>query len=168
MVLAVSGLWSTVRPLAAVVSGLFRGAAVRATKQAIAEALRIDPAVSELVPAAQVFAVERATIPTLPAIELVGVTSSRVGDGPMIRHLLSIEVTVSHASEDGADELLAGAVRAVRRRLGAAEHDTAPIALAGGGGVLIDVQETRWSVSASDASSVIRGASVSVHVEVSE
>ena len=97
---------------------------MRATKVAIAAAIAADAAVSELVPAAQVFAVERATVPTLPAIELVGVTSSRVGDGPMIRHLLSIEVTVSHSTENGADELLDGAVRAVRRRLGAARSMT--------------------------------------------
>ena len=112
---AVSWLRSPVRPRAALVSVLLRGPAVRATKQAIAEALRIDPAVSELVPAAQVFAVERATLPTLPSIELVGVSSERVDTGPLVKHELSVQCTVSHPTEDGADELLDSIVR-VRTR----------------------------------------------------
>ena len=69
---------------------------MRPVKTAIAAALQTDAAVSELVPAAQVFSVERSTIPTLPAVEVIGVTSERVGDGPMVRHDLSCEVTVSH------------------------------------------------------------------------
>ena len=86
----------------------------------------------------------------------------------MVRHELSVEVTVSHATEDGADELLDGIVRAVRQRIGAAEHQTAPIALASGEGCLAVLAGTRWSVSASDASSVIRGAAISLSVEVAE
>ena len=74
---------------------------MRATKTAIAEALRTDAAVSELVPATSVYATERATLPTLPAIEVIAVSTERVEDGPMVRHELSIEVTVSHATEDG-------------------------------------------------------------------
>ena len=69
---------------------------MRPTKLAIADALGTDPAVAELVPDAQVFAVERATVPALPSIEVIGITSERVGDGPMVKHELSIEVTVSH------------------------------------------------------------------------
>ena len=141
---------------------------MRAAKTAIAAALRTDAAVSELVPPAQIYAVERATLPTLPAVEVIALSSERVDDGPLVRHELSVEVTVSHATEDGADELLAGIVRAVRQRIGAAEHQIAPIALASGEGALCVLGGTRWSISASDASSVIRGAAVALSVEVAE
>ena len=141
---------------------------MRATRQALAAALAADDAVSELVPAAQVFEVERATVPTLPSIELIGVTSERVNDGPMVRHELSCEITVSHATEDGADGLLDGIVRAVRQRVIDAEHSTRPIDLASGEGCLCVLGGTRWSISAANTSGVIRGASVSVHVEVAE
>ena len=141
---------------------------MRATKSAIAEALQTDAAVLGLVPPAHVFAVERASLPTLPAIEIIGISTERVDTGPMIRHSMSIEITVSHATEDGADELLDGAVRAVRHRLGAAEYDSAPIALAGGEGVLVELRETRWSVSASGTAGVIRGAAVALVAVVSE
>ena len=40
---------------------------MRATKVAIAEALRTDAAVSALVPAAQVFSGRAATVPVLPS-----------------------------------------------------------------------------------------------------
>ena len=68
----------------------------RASKQAIAAALREDAEVAALVPDEQIYAVERAVLPTLPAIEIVGL-SSEVDTWPMVRHELSIEVTVSHA-----------------------------------------------------------------------
>ena len=141
---------------------------MRATRQALAAALAADDAVSALVPAAQVFAVERATIPTLPSIELIGVTSERVDTGPMVRHELSVECTVSHQAEDGADELLDSIVRTVRARLSDAEHSTRPIALASGEGCLCVLAGTRWSISAANTSGVIRGASVSLSVEVGE
>ena len=141
---------------------------MRATKTAIAEALRTDAAVSELVPRAQIYAVERATLPTLPAVEVIALSSERVDTGPMLRHALSVEVTVSHATEDGADELLDAVVRAVRQRIGAAERQLRPIALASGEGCLCVLGGTRWSISAANASSVIRGASVSLSVEVGE
>ena len=141
---------------------------MRATRQALAAALAADDAVSELVPAAQVFAVERTTVPTLPSIELIGVTSERVDTGPMVRHELSVECTVSHQAEDGADELLDSIVRAVRARLRDAEHSTRPIALASGEGCLCVLGGTRWSISAPSTSGVIRGASVSLSVEVGE
>ena len=99
---------------------------MRATKQAIRDALAADEAVAALLPAAQFFAVERATVPTLPAIEIIAISSERVDTGPMIRHQLSIEVTVSHPTEDGADLALDAIVRAVRRRLSAAEDSTRP------------------------------------------
>ena len=89
---------------------------MRATKTAIAEALRTDAAVSELVPPAQIYAVERATLPTLPAVEVIALSSERVDTGPMVRHAMNVEVTVSHQAEDGADELLDAVVRAVRAR----------------------------------------------------
>ena len=142
---------------------------MRATKQAIAEALRTDAAVAELVPAGQVFAVERAVIPALPSVEVIGISSERVDTGPMVRHELSCEITVSHTSEDGADALLDAIVRAVRQRLADAEHSIRPIPPSRpGGNVLVELGSTRWSVSASDASSVIRGASVSVQAEGDE
>ena len=86
----------------------------------------------------------------------------------MIRHALTIEVTASHQSEDGADALVDSIVRAVRLRLADAAYGGRPISLAGGENVLVVLEATRWSVSASDASSVIRGASVALSVEASE
>ena len=141
---------------------------MRPVKVAIRSALASDTAVSKLVPDAQIYAVERATLPTLPAVEVIGLSSERVGDGPMVQHELSVEVTVSHTTEDGADEALNAVVRAVRQRIGAAEHDTRPIALASGEGALCVLAGTRWSISASGASSVIRGAAISLRVQVSE
>ena len=99
---------------------------MRPVKVALSRALRTDAAVSELVPPAQVFSVERSTVPVLPSIEVIGLSSERVDTGPMLRHELSIEVTVRHPSEDGADELLDAVVRAVRARLSDAEHSNAP------------------------------------------
>ena len=141
---------------------------MRPVKVAIAEALRTDAAVSELVPDAQIFAVERATIPSLPALEAIGVTSERVDTGPMVRHELSVECTVSHPHEDGADTLLDAIVRAVRARLSDAEHSTRPIALASGEGVLVVVHGTRWSVSAKGTSGTVRGAAVALTVTVND
>ena len=143
---------------------------MRPVKVAIAMALSDDAAVSELVPATSVYTVERSTIPTLPSVEVVGLSSERVNDGPLARHALAVEVTVSHQTEDGADLALDGIVRAVRRRLSDAEHDTRPMnrALASGENALCVLGGTRWSISASDASGVIRGAAVSLSVAVSE
>ena len=141
---------------------------MRATKQAIAAALRDDAAVAALVPGGQVFAVERATVPTLPAVEVIGVSSERVDGGPMIRHTLAIEATVSAATEDGSDAALDGIVRALRRRLSDAERSELPIRLESGEGVLIELGGTRWSVSASGSTGVIRGASVALAAEVGE
>ena len=141
---------------------------MRPVKTAIAEALRTDAAVSELVPDAQIFAVERATVPTLPSIELIGVTSERVGDGPMVRHELSCEITAAHSTEDGADELLSDIVQAVRQRLDAAERQEPEIALASGEGCLVVLAGTRWSISAANTSGIVRGASISLSGLVSE
>ena len=123
---------------------------------------------SALVPATSVYAVERATLPTLPAIEVIAVATERVEDGPMVRHELSVEVTVSHATEDGADAALDAIVRAVRQRLDAAERQLPEIALASGEGCLVVLGGTRWSVSASGTSTVIRGAAVAVTAMESE
>ena len=141
---------------------------MRAVKVALADALRDDPAVSALVPSAQVFAVERATVPSLPSIEVIAVTSSRVGDGPMVRHELSVECTVSSPAEDTADELLDGIVAAVRARLATSETTFDPINLASGERALVALGGTRWSISASSTSSVIRGAAITLSVEVAE
>ena len=141
---------------------------MRATKVAIAAALAADDAISELVPAAQVFATERSTLPTLPAVEVIAVSSERVDTGPMLLHSLSVECTVSHPTEDGADALLDDIVRAVRARLSASEDSTRRIALATGEGCLCVLAGTRWSVSAANASGIVRGAAVALSVEVSE
>ena len=45
---------------------------------------------------------------------MIAVSSERVDDGPLVRHELSVEITVSHTTEDGADALLDELVRAVR------------------------------------------------------
>ena len=141
---------------------------MRAIKVAIAAALAADTAVAELVPAAQVFAVERATVPTLPSIEVIGVSSELVDTGPLVRHQLSIEVTVRSAAEDTADESLDAVVRAVRQRLSAAAREIPRISLSGGAGVLVELGGTRWSVSASDVTTIIRGAAISLTVSASE
>ena len=141
---------------------------MRAVKQALAAALRADTAVAALVPSAQVFAVERAVVPVLPAVELVGVSSERVGDGPMVRHELSVECTVSHQTEDGADSLLDAIVAVVRGRLAASEDSTRPIPLASGERALVALGGTRWSISAQSTSTVIRGAAITLAVEAAE
>ena len=144
------------------------GRVVRAVKLALAQAFRDDAVVAALVPGAQIFAVERATLPALPAVEVIGISSERVGNGPMIRHELSIEATVTHPTEDGSDEQLDAIVRAVRRRLGDAATSERPIALESREGVLVALGGTRWSVSASGSTGVIRGASVALAAEVAE
>ena len=121
-----------------------------------------------MVPATQIHSVERATLPVLPAVELVGVSSERVDTGPLIRHELSCEITVGHTSEDGADTALDAIVGAVRRRLGAAERAVDPIDLPTREGLAVVLGDTRWSTSAQDAARTVRGASVSVSVEVSD
>ena len=141
---------------------------MRATKTAIAAALAADDALAALVPDAQVYAVERATVPQLPSIEVIGVSSERVGDGPVVRHTVSIECTAAHPTEDGCDSLLDSIVRAVRGRLSAAEHSERPIRRADGGNVPIVLGGTRWSISAANTSGIVRGASVTVTAEGGE
>ena len=141
---------------------------MRATKVALASALRTDAAASVLVPDAQVYAVERATVPQLPSIEVIGVSSERVGDGPVVRHTVSIECTVSHQTEDGADLALDAIVTAVRGRLSDAEHSERPIRRADGGNVPIVLGGTRWSISAANTSGIVRGASIAVTAEGGE
>ena len=98
---------------------------MRDAKIAIIKALAADPAVHAL--AAACYTVERAAVPQLPSIEAIAVSSERVGNGPMVRHLIDLECTVSHATEDGADEQLDALVQAVRARLDEAENATRPI-----------------------------------------
>ena len=141
---------------------------MRATKRAIAQALADDAAVLSLVPAGQVFAVERSTIPQLPAIEVIGVSSERIDGGPMLVHELSVECTVTHAHEDGADLALDGIVAAVRARLFDAERGERPIDLPTRAGLTVELKGTRWSVTGSAASGVVRGASVAASVLVSQ
>ena len=101
--------------------------AVRAVKVAIADALRADPTISALVDPSSIYAVERSVLPTLPSIETIGVSSERQDTGPMVRHELSIEITVSHTTEDGADTLLDSIVGATRSRLAVAVYESNPI-----------------------------------------
>ena len=140
---------------------------MRDAKAAIARALADDAAVSSLVPASQVFAVERATLPTLPSIEVIGL-SSEVDTWPMVRHELSVECTVTHATEDGADLALDAIVAAVRARLFDAERGERPIDLPTRAGLTVELRATRWSVSASGSVGVVRGASVAASVLVSQ
>ena len=76
--------------------------------------------------------------------------------------------TVSHATEDGADELLDSIVAAVRARLFDAEQGERPIDLPTRAGLTVEVKGTRWSTSASGASGVVRGASVAASALVSQ
>ena len=135
---------------------------MRVVKQAIAKALATDDAVAALVPSASVYATERATIPQLPSIEIVAVDSTLQETGPLTRHLVSIEITVRAPSEDDADEQLNAIVRAIRQRLADAALQGRPIVRDDGEVVPVGLLATRWSTSASDASSVIRGAAVAV------
>ena len=61
---------------------------MRAVKQALAADLRADPELAELVPATSVYAVERATLPTLPAVEIIGIPlrAGRLPDPPRDQH----------------------------------------------------------------------------------
>ena len=78
---------------------------------------------------------------------------------------------MSHPTEDGADEAARchrpGRTRPPADRAGR-ENSNDPIALTGGERLSIEVGDTRWSISASDASSVVRGASIAVVVLVGE
>ena len=140
---------------------------MRATKQAVAQALAADAAVASLVPAASIYGVERAVLPVLPAVEIIGVSSERQAN-EIVRHELSVELTVAAAAEDDADALLDALVRAVRGRLGDAESSVRPIRLAGGGNVLVELAGVRWSLSAAAASGVILGAAIALSVAASE
>ena len=139
---------------------------MRATKVAIASALRADPNID--VPSTGVYAVERSILPKLPSVEVIGVSSERVGNGPMVQHAMRIEVTVGGQSEDDIDDQLDELVGAVRRRLDAAENGNEHIAQTDGQNALVTLGSTAWSVSAQGGGGVIRGASVSILVEVNE
>ena len=105
---------------------LVRGDAVSMRASKIAVAAAIAEAVTDLVPESQVYSVERAVVPVLPCVEVIGVTSERQERGPMLRHELTVEVTVSHVSEDSADTLLNSIVGSVRGRLLASETGEGP------------------------------------------
>ena len=137
---------------------------MRAAKVAIRNALAADDALTRLVPAAQIFSADRITLPFLPAIELISIASERT-DRPMLRHEFSCEITVSHTSENGADERLDAIVTAVRARLHAAEIEADPIILPDHSTALVELQATRWSVSAGDSASTIRGAAIALSVQ---
>ena len=139
---------------------------MRRTKQALAAALRGDPVLTELVPPGSIHAVERASIPTLPAVEIIAVSSEATEY--LLRHELALEVTVSHTTEDAADEALNAIVAALRGRLLAAQSSLDPIADDTGSTVTVDLGGTRWSVSAKGSGGVLRGASVAVTVVSSE
>ena len=99
------GCGQPVRHGAALVSGLWSEvAAMRPVKVAIAAALRTrSRGYRRLVPAAR--ASTRPSGPRsrqLPSIEVIGLSSERAGDGPMVKHELSIEVTMSHPNRGRA------------------------------------------------------------------
>ena len=102
---------------------------MRSAKLAIVRAL--VPALGRLVPEPSVYAVERATLPTTPVAEVICTSSERT-ERPLIRHDLSVEITVSSTSEDEADISLDRIVTAVRGRLSAAEAESDPIVLPDG------------------------------------
>ena len=130
---------------------------MRPVKLALAAALASDNTVTALVPPAQIFPVERATLPTLPAVEVIGLSSERVGDGPMVVHELISRGHGESRDRGRGRRAARRAVRAVRQRIGAAERSDAPITQEGGEACLCVLGATRWSISASAASSVIRG-----------
>ena len=134
------------------------------TKVAIRDAFASEHAITTLVPSSQIHATEKATLPSLPSVELISVTSERQETGPLLRHSLSIEVTVSHVSEDGADELLTSIVQVLRRRLLDAETGERPIVLEDDTVALVELQGTRWSVSGGSTTGVIRGAAIALAV----
>ena len=137
---------------------------MRAIKLAVAKALATDDAVALLVPAMSIYATERAVLPTLPAVEIVAVSSERT-ERPLIRHVLSVEITAAHQTEDGADELLDAIVLAVRQRLSVAEAESDPIVLPDGSVALVELQGVRWSTSATDnKASIVRGAAIGLAV----
>ena len=141
---------------------------MRTVKQAITKALADDDAVSALVPTERIYAVERSTLPTLPSIELIALSSEPQESGPMVRHSMSCEITVSDPTAEGADEQLSAIVAAVRRRLLDAALGSNPIALPDGSVAVCELEATRWSTSAGDTASVIRGAAVALAVGVDE
>ena len=142
---------------------------MRSSKIAIVAALAKYDAIIALVPSSNIHAVERSVLPTLPAIEIVGMSSERT-DRPLIRHQLSCEITVLSPTEDGADEALDGIVLAVRGRLSAAEAESDPIVLPDGATAQVELRDVRWSTTATDStSSIIRGAAIGLAVsEVDE
>ena len=134
---------------------------MRASKQALAAALRDDPDLTELVPPGSIHAVERATIPTLPSIEIIGVQSAAADY--LVRHEMAIEVTVSHATEDAADAALDAIVAALRTRLLRAQSTDQPIA-----GLSVELGGVSWPVSAKGTSGTVRGAAVALTVTVND
>ena len=141
---------------------------MRTVKLAVRDALVSDEAIRLLVPPPQIHSVERAVLPTLPSIEVVGVSSEVQETGPLIGHSMSVEVTVSHATEDGADERLDSIVAAVRVRLQAAEVETNPIVMPSGAVAVCELLGTRWSTSAGGQSGVVRGAAIALSCAVDE
>ena len=134
---------------------------MRATKQALAADLRADPALAELVPSSSIYAVERITLPALPAIEIIGIRSAPADY--LIRHEISIETTVSNATEDAADAQLDAIVSALRTRLLRAQSTDQPIA-----GLSVELGGVSWSVSAKGTSGTVRGAAVALTVTVND
>ena len=112
--------------------------------------------------------VERGTLPRLPAVEVVAISSER-SDRPLIRHVLSVEITVANPDEAGADELLDTLVTRIRGRLSDADAGGDPIILPDGSSLVVELLGVRWSTSASDGTSIVRGAAIAVAVsEVDE
>ena len=134
---------------------------MRAARLAIAQALRETRHVTALVDATSIHAVELATLPTLPSIEVIAISSETADQ--VQRHELAIEVTVSNVTEDEADAHLDAIVEAVRLRL-LDSYVELPISTLAGETVLADLGGVRWSTSATGTNGIIRGASISLTV----
>ena len=83
--------------------------------------------------------------------------------------MLSVEITVANPDEAGADELLDTLVTRIRGRLSDADAGGDPIILPDGSSLVVELLGVRWSTSASDGTSIVRGAAIAVAVsEVDE
>ena len=137
---------------------------MRRCKVAVARALANDDTIAAIVPASNIYACERTTVSSLPSIEVIGVASEQRAEGPLNRHVTSVEITVTATSEDDADMLLDDIVLAVRQRLSDATQQVRPIVREDGQVAPVALLAARWSISASDAKGVVRGAALACEI----
>ena len=111
-----------------------------------------------------------ATVPTLPSIEVISVTSERLAHA-LVKHEISIEATRSRTRPKTAPTKRSmascrpsGAALATLSR----RYDLVLTLPPDRTHVVVALEGTRWSVSANGANGVIRGASVRLSCEVDE